>query len=211
MTPTSEHRCETCEKCFSTKSNLVRHNESVCSSKHRRNATHCCEICKKTFSRSDNLKRHLEKKACTRQVQKHDLYNCELCKRTFVRKDALTRHNKRPCLRSPKNVEVYTCDHCKKTLTSKTSLERHINDKVCQRTIGSTFLREKPPTDFQLPSGVEIKATAFNRSLIDYLLTNDKECKDIAEFFAYIRSKLIQLLEYELQVKKNMKVNMYLI
>ena len=52
------------------------------------------------------------------------------------------------------------------TIASKSSIERHINDKVCKRTIGSTFIREKPPTDFQLPSGVEIKATAFNRYVL---------------------------------------------
>ena len=164
MTPTSAHRCEACGKAFSRKDSFKRHREETkCSLQLQMFKAYACEVCKKTFLRRDALKRHSELRVCLRRSNESSIYTCELCKKAFDRKSDLKRHNKRPCLRSPKKVEVYTCDHCKKVFASKSSIERHINVKVCQRTIGSTFLREKPPTDFQLPSGVEIKATAFNR------------------------------------------------
>ena len=166
MSSTSAHRCETCGKSFSLKASFKRHREQTKCSLQLQRPAYACEVCKKTFLRKDALKRHSELRICLRRSDESAIYTCELCKKTFDRKSGLKRHNKRPCLHSPKKSEVYTCDHCQKTLASKSSIERHINDKVCKRTIGSTFIREKPPTDFQLPSGVEIKATAFNRYVL---------------------------------------------
>ena len=72
----------TCDKEYTTKSNLTRHQKTHVYSSQ----TYSCGICGKEFNRPDHRKKH---EATHRQ---HLLFTCQICNHSFQRKDNLHKH-----------------------------------------------------------------------------------------------------------------------
>ena len=73
------YTCSKCNKTFSIKSNLVRHEK-----KHDTEIDFLCSQCDSHFANDSDLKRHLE-------IQK-ELLKCSDCGKTFKERKTFTRH-----------------------------------------------------------------------------------------------------------------------
>ena len=79
-----EHKCEICEKEFSTEQKLKRHFLGV----HDQNVkVYSCNICTKSFSKAQTLKQHIHS-----VHSGHKDYKCESCGKSFAEAKTLKRH-----------------------------------------------------------------------------------------------------------------------
>ena len=84
-----QHLCEVCNKKFSQKSNLKRHEKTHRETQTEPEETGCiCHVCGKAYSRKDHLKKHFKKS------HKNESFKCSTSSKQFSRKCALRRHEK---------------------------------------------------------------------------------------------------------------------
>ena len=121
----NSYACESCEKRFPSKRNLLRHtdqNHTVVGKFH-------CYICVKNFSDSGSVKAHKERI--------HDgikRFKCEYCDRAFADIGNMTRHVEDVHLK----VKKFACGVCSKSFSQHSSLRGHMN------SVHKGFLAEKP-------------------------------------------------------------------
>ena len=118
-------KCDICNKTFTLKSNLIRHNRS-----HRpRLSSLSCHKCHKNYSRSDSLKRHVcdDEKTPSETVFKCETgFKCETCCKRFSRKDNLKVHKKKCDLKKVTEDE----DRLELDMTKETRLFPEITTHV---------------------------------------------------------------------------------
>lgn len=104
--------CETCQKAFEKKSNLVRHVKTV-----HPGLYHCTE-CSEQFAGPADLLRHMRQ-------EHHELtsYNCLDCGELFATKSELLCHRK-----AHKGRPSVYCDQCNQTFVYKKDLKIHIKE-----------------------------------------------------------------------------------
>ncbi|XP_069463046.1 zinc finger protein 510-like isoform X2 [Ambystoma mexicanum] len=130
--------CNECEKCFSLKGCLMRHQKiheglkpyacSECEKSfaqkgdltiHKRTHTgekpYTCNYCQKSFSRKGNLNQHKRTHTGERP------YKCSQCEKIFSRKGRLHEHQRKHTGEKP-----YKCTLCEKRFCQKDSLSKHI-------------------------------------------------------------------------------------
>lgn len=113
-TNTKEYECNLCDKTFTQKSRLEDHIKS-----HSAIRPYPCNLCNKKFSRISNLRRHKQ----LHSVEKK--FECPECKRRFVCPRYLKEHV----------INVHTsmgrrkreCPICKVMLSGNSNLNRHLN------------------------------------------------------------------------------------
>ena len=110
------HQCKICQKCFTSKYNLARHNITHTGEKH-----FVCLICHKRFGRKETLQNH---EAIHSDERK---FKCNICpdERRFKTKSALSKHM--VFHYEPK----YPCSKCGKKFYTPTHLKRHKERKIC--------------------------------------------------------------------------------
>lgn len=135
----SKHCCTTCDRCFSSRCHLTRHERS-----HTKERPYQCDHCPKAFARRENLKAHIgfvheggesyECDICGRgfasdaQRRRHRLthdnsrrFQCQLCGKRFRLETSLTNHTLLVHIRQTD----HQCTLCKKCFLSRTDLDRH--------------------------------------------------------------------------------------
>lgn len=110
----SLYTCPLCDKSFSTKTSLTRHQLS-----HEDQPKHNCEHCKKKFRTKNTLKRHLRKSHPELHPQP-EYHVCGICDKVFLMKENLELH-----LASHVKPEKYRCVYCFKTFSYKMLLDQH--------------------------------------------------------------------------------------
>lgn len=121
-------KCKQCDKEYTRKNHLERHEAS-----HGKRKVHVCKICSKTLTRMEHLKRHLITHLSVKP------YNCKTCNRGFNRVEHL--HNHIPRCKGKSNTEliwqiysfcnlilgeiVHICPVCNKAFNREDSLEVH--------------------------------------------------------------------------------------
>ena len=76
------YTCDVCDKIFTEKRNLLRHEKNI----HGEKNSYACELCNKVYKRTEDLRRH---KASTNF--KSTKVQCSKCKKTFARADNLKK------------------------------------------------------------------------------------------------------------------------
>jgi uncharacterized Zn-finger protein len=144
-------QCDLCTRTFESRSDLIRHNESVhyqerfeCPScdltfsrrdnfqlhsinKHQKNPK-TCGTCGMKFKNYSDLERHSEKEKCS-------TLKCQICQKTFSYQSALRRHNIEACNYEDK-VYVLVCNLCETTFKRTSNLVKH--KKNSENPDGST-------------------------------------------------------------------------
>lgn len=101
-------RCEKCDKTFSSKSSLNRHNLIHMTKRFK------CDTCDKEFTYKCNLDVHKLNHSGVRA------FKCEECGKEFTQKCRLTSHK---LIHS--GVKAHACEICTKSFISKSALNRH--------------------------------------------------------------------------------------
>ena len=107
------HKCDDCQKKFSSPSDLKRHVNGV----HQNVKEFQCEMCSKSFSQRNNLLRH----QIEVHVENFPSYGCEYCNKDFKTKGSLAWHTKRV----HDKIRKYRCSVCNKHFVSPSELKRH--------------------------------------------------------------------------------------
>ena len=131
-TDVTPYSCIHCAMNFTTKGDLMRHEQVYCScphchkkfnskdhlKQHERVHTgdkpYSCSHCDKKFARKDHLKQH--------ELIHTDVkpYSCSHCHKKFYRKDQLKQD-----VRVHTGDRPYSCSHCDKKFTNKSNLNKH--------------------------------------------------------------------------------------
>ena len=78
----NKHRCEICNKTFTTKNYLTEHKRT-----HREPEEYSCDKCLKVFGSKSNPRGHIKTKH-----ESTSSYSCEYCSKKFERAFSLKRH-----------------------------------------------------------------------------------------------------------------------
>lgn len=109
--------CPVCNKQFSRKYHLVRHNmQTGCDGSER--PTFPCQVCLRVFTRKDNLREHL--RAHAGQTKRKQKYTCEYCSQEFAGMFVLNQHKKLHLGDKP-----HCCDMCEKKFSTSGALKKH--------------------------------------------------------------------------------------
>ena len=79
----NDHKCESCEKYFSSAFNLQRHFEGV----HKKIKNHLCDSCDTKFQFKCELMKHIRSKH-----EKSEPQICKFCEQSFSNRPNLKRH-----------------------------------------------------------------------------------------------------------------------
>ena len=165
------YKCDVCDKIFTEKRNLLRHEKNT----HGGKNSYSCEWCNKVYGRIEHLRRH---KASTHyrttEVQ------CSKCKKTFARADNLKRHK---------------CKLTQEVERSPDSNEDHSNDMTTKKMFpGKTPRPDAPPTNDKSFDEPPIKKRCFKPDQhkvleSEELTESDPEVKDFMQkYWGSIRS-----------------------
>ena len=113
----TNHKCELCDKIFSTIYNKGRHMKN-----HRGGKTFLCNKCAKSFGYASELLSH-EK---THSGEKP--FNCSECKKSFTEFKTLKVHS-----RLHSGEKSFACADCTKMFSYKSSLKNHIKTHTGER------------------------------------------------------------------------------
>jgi len=134
--PTALHHCDTCQKRFTQKSNLMAHIQA-----EHQGQTYSYSKCKKTFKYRSNMTRH-EKNCDRRNLPNHICPRCQKrCPSSQELKDHLNSYEKEPN-RTEYQGQTYSCSNCKKTFKFRSNMTRlehtckhgkNLSDHSCPR------------------------------------------------------------------------------
>jgi hypothetical protein len=111
-----EFECTKCNKIFTYKSNLSKHDRSV----HSGLKPYSCNKCNNTFSQNANLKAHIARKHD--KVAKVYPHMCVICKKAFERNNTLQEH-----IDNVHNeLRKYNCSICNKPFATRGGRSQHI-------------------------------------------------------------------------------------
>ena len=105
----TKHACDKCEKTFHNKDSLRNHVRFVHEGKG-----YICDKCDKRFSTNMELKNHIQK------IHIEEKLKCLLCEKVFVDKESLDMHNS-----NEHGMKRFPCSQCGKTLKDKNALRKH--------------------------------------------------------------------------------------
>ncbi|KAL1473564.1 hypothetical protein MTO96_021933 [Rhipicephalus appendiculatus] len=105
-----EHRCDVCEKVFSTKRSMRRHLHT-----HTGKKRYSCSVCGSEFVRKENMERHERTHTGERP------FRCDVCGQNFTRSGVLANHMRRHTGERP-----FTCSLCPATFASRFGMTTHV-------------------------------------------------------------------------------------
>ncbi len=144
--------CNQCEKKFTRKSNLKRHQDSV----HSTVKPFECPHCSFSTKRKDILDRHIKEKHLGIK------YSCEICNESFTQLASLRRH-----VNSVHNQEkTFKCSLCDDKFLRKDNLERHI--KSVHQNLRPHICKECGDA-FKLPQHLKEHITAIHTDQRQYV------------------------------------------
>uniref|UniRef100_A0A4X2LAI9 C2H2-type domain-containing protein n=1 Tax=Vombatus ursinus TaxID=29139 RepID=A0A4X2LAI9_VOMUR len=107
------HKCNECEKFFSYKSSLIKH-QKIHTQYNATKKSYDCHECGKSFTHSSSISKH------QRIHTGEKLYKCIDCGKAFTYSSSLTQHQRLHTGEKP-----YKCDECGKTFSYSASLTQH--------------------------------------------------------------------------------------
>ena len=110
-------KCQLCEKTFTSKRQLKKHDSIVHEFKEKKTIKVKCNICKKNFLSKITLDQHVK------VVHNDKVHKCETCDKTFTFR-ALINHQRN--VHQKKDKKPVLCIICNKILSTNDKLKRHI-------------------------------------------------------------------------------------
>ena len=129
MPKTMKHKCEVCNKAFSTKCEFTRHMQS-----HTTERPHRCDVCRKKFKQKHHLTEHKRIHSDVRP------FICPDCGKAFVQSSTL-RHHKQ----THKRESSHVCPNCNKTFVRKSTLKNHTQNFHLELTTAVTTESHEEP------------------------------------------------------------------
>lgn len=106
----SREQCRHCDKTFTTKQQLVRHEAS-----HQDVRPFQCEQCEKFFKTADSVKRHMYVHSDEKP------FSCHICHKEFKAKHLMKKHEE-----THSDAKNYECPKCGKKFKARNSLRDHL-------------------------------------------------------------------------------------
>jgi len=128
--------CNTCEKHFSRKDNLLQHLVEVHANNY--NKRYQCPICIKRFSRERNLKQHINnlhgeigelKLKIDQELRKGYEFACDVCEKRFRTQNNLYQHKNQM-----HSTTFFQCPTCIRRFRHQSNLNRHLKN-TCSKLI----------------------------------------------------------------------------
>jgi uncharacterized Zn-finger protein len=104
-------QCSYCDKCFSDRSSMNKHQRTV----HEDRRPHTCDVCHKGFASTSHLNDHMAIHSKERN------FVCQLCRRTFSFRTSLKKHLATHSVEKP-----FKCKICLKNFKTKVSVKAHM-------------------------------------------------------------------------------------
>ncbi|KAF4529587.1 hypothetical protein B566_EDAN016544 [Ephemera danica] len=153
--------------------------------KEEMNGRPVCELCNKSFARLQGLHKH-QRQSCPHK-------KCATC-RSYFWTVGLRKQHEKVCTKSC--VPRSTCDYCEKTFVQRSDINR----------VGGPIRRHSR----DLPDGVVVSQTAFNKMLTNYEFENNDDKCDLEVFLEQQRYAIEEIFKHDLFVKNAIKMNMAL-
>ena len=113
-----QFHCKQCDKYFTLKASLTRHNNEVHEEK-----PFDCKKCGRSYTSERALKAHNNSVHAKKESIKQ-IYKCDLCYSDFKTKDELEKHQ----TKVDKGNKVYQCSICRACFLSKRGLKNHVKN-----------------------------------------------------------------------------------
>ena len=114
---TAEHKCNFCDKVFSSPSQLKQH-----AIRHSNDKPFKCDFCKKSFKRKGHLSRHMERAHIKKNSHEH---KCSICDKIFSSYFHVKQHVMVHTEQMKTNELKHKCNICDEIFPSPSQLKRH--------------------------------------------------------------------------------------